>query len=617
MAKELPINPRIVEIIAKGTIRTLPEAIIELVTNCDDSYKRLETNGQRTCGEIEIYANRKKGGVCEALRVKDFAEGMPKEKLEKAIEFSGETSEFGEGRSVRGLFGRGLKEAIIALGKGKIETVWEGKINAVRIWWDKGSKRAFYEFEKENDNTHEKNGTCVYIEITNKNIKIPELKTFAEQISKHYALRDINNSSNRKVVLIFDDLRRKLKETKEIKFTYPEGKKIFEGEVGLPSYGDRVKLVIKESPKPLDSPRSNPYGLAGILIKTKGATLDNQLFKFDTDPTACYFFGEAICDDLEERLQKGETEILDPNRGGLEWKHEYCQALSTEIEKVLEPFILEKKRLLEKKPEKEVAESTKKMLKKLCSILNEFAKKELEETNGPPPEPEPTIDSLSIKPEKANIQLNKPRTFSIYAPDAIVRTEGQKARIKSSNLDDIHPLASEVVLERHKEHPQIWYRYFKVVGRKEGAEGTVEAGLGTETAKTEVKVGPLGHKPKPKKLTGGRGAFISDVLPDELLDPPQRVMYDKGIVRIYINFPSVESFIKPGLKGAEEPEGKILLAELVGEAFCKRLASDGIEKGKYPKVPGGEIDSFNTAVNELQKKYLHKIQKVISEWKFS
>ncbi|MEW6456868.1 MAG: hypothetical protein AB1410_09190 [Acidobacteriota bacterium] len=58
------------------------------------------------------------------------------------------------------------------------------------------------------------------------------------------------------------------------------------------------------------------------------------------------------------------------------------------------------------------------------------------------------------------------------------------------------------------------------------------------------------------------------------------------------------------------------MAELVGDAFCKELARQGIYVGKYITVPGSEIDSFNTAVNELQKKYLHTIQEIIFAWKF-
>lgn len=616
MARDLRINQRIAEQLSKVTVKNLPDGIVELVTNSDDSYKRLEEKGTRVNGEIKIYVNRKKGGICEKLVVKDYAEGMTKEELENALEFAGATSGFESGKGVRGLFGRGLKETLIALGEGEIRTVKNEKLCRTKLWFDKKIKKWQYDDEllHAEQETTEVNGTEIDIKITKENIKIPEFPTFKKQLSKHYALRDINRSKVRRVRLIFEDIKRGSKHEGEINFSYPEAKKVKEEEIKLPSYGDKVNIIIYESSIPLDSPRYNPYGLAGILIKTRGAILDNQLFKFDNDPAGRYFFGEAICDGLEERVRRGETEIIDPNRAGLEWRHEYCQALSSSIEKVLEPLVVKKKKDLEKKPEKEVKGSTKKLLEKLCSELNKLAKQELEDVIAIP-EPEPDITKLIIKPEQANIQIDKPRVFSVYAPDNLVKDEGQVVHIKSDAVD-IQPLASTVSLEKHPKYPEkIWYRYFKVVGKREGAEGTIIAKLGTEPALSTVKVAPAKGK-KRGEIKGRKGGFISDIVPDEDENPSQRVFYRDGIIRIYIKFPSVAQFIKSGLVGVDTPEGKILLAELVGDAFCKELARQGIEGGKYPKVPGNEIDSFNNAVNELQKKYLHAIQEIAFSWKF-
>ena len=110
MVKEIPISSRIVEQLSRATVKTIMDGIVELVTNSDDSYRRLEDKNSQIKGKIEIYINRKKGGICEELIVKDFAEGMTKEELEDALEFAGETSGFSKGKTVRGLFGRGLKE---------------------------------------------------------------------------------------------------------------------------------------------------------------------------------------------------------------------------------------------------------------------------------------------------------------------------------------------------------------------------------------------------------------------------------------------------------------------------------------------------------------------------
>lgn len=625
MAKDVPINPRIVEQLSKATVKNLIDGIVELVTNCDDSYKTLEGEGQEVIGRIEVYVNRKKGGICEKLIVKDFAAGMTREQLEKAIEFAGVTSGFEEGRSVRGLFGRGLKETIIALGDGEIKTIKNGKECKTRLWFDKKLRKPQYDDDLLEDikNTQEKDRTVININITNEKIKIPEYENFKEQLSRHYALRDINSSKHRNIWLTFDDLKRKSKIDTKIIFLYPEGKKVKEEEIKIHGYGDKIKVVIYESPTVLDSPRNNPFGLAGILIKTKGAILDNQLFKFDNDPAGLYFFGEVICEGMEERLRKGETEIIDPNRGGLEWRHEYCQALSQEIEKVLEPYVIEKRRTLEGKPGKAVKESTNKMLKRLCSLLNELAKQELEELTPIIDESGADIESLVIKPEVANIQKDKPRTFSVYAPDEIVNSEGQEVHIKSDTID-IQPLASTVKLEKHPEYPEkkIWYRPFKVVGKQEDAQGMLTVELGRETAQARIKVTLPKERPKGEEIIPRKGGFISDIKPDDdslKTGENQRVFYENetGIIWINIRFPSIGKFIKGGFEGVETSEGKVLMAELVGEAFCKRLAFEGMERSKYLKIPGAEIESFNTAINELQKKYLHRIQEIIFAWKFS
>ncbi len=622
MAKDLQINPRIIEQLSKATVKSLVDGIVELVTNCDDSYKRLEDEGQEVGGKIEVYVNRKKGGICEKLIVKDFAAGMTKEQLEKAIEFAGVTSGFEEGRSVRGLFGRGLKETIIALGDGEIKTIKNGKECKTKLWFDKKLRKPQYDDDLLEDikNTQEKDGTVITINITNEKIKILEYQNFKEQLSKHYALRDINGSKHRDIRLTFEDLKRKSKFDTKIIFSHPEGKKVKEEDIKIHGYGDKIKVVIYESSTSLDSPQYNPFGLAGILIKTKGAILDNQLFRFDNDSAGLYFFGEAICEGMEERLRKGETEIIDPNRSGLEWRHEYCLALSREIEKVLEPYVLEKRRTLERKPEKAVKESTNKMLRKLCSLLNELAKQELEELTPIIYETGVDIESLVIKPEVANIQKDKPHIFSVYAPDEIVISEGQEVHIKSDTID-IQPLASTVKLEKHPKYPEkIWYRYFKVVGKQENAQGTLTVNLGEETAQARIKVTQSKERKK-GEITTRKGGFISDIKPD--IDSlktgeSQRVFYenDTGIIWINIGFPSVGKFIKSGFEGIETPEGKVLMSELVGEAFCKRLAFEGMERSKYLKIPGAEIESFNTAINELQKKYLHRIQEIIFAWKF-
>ncbi|MCJ7804243.1 ATP-binding protein, partial [Patescibacteria group bacterium] len=109
---QLPVNEgRLIKSLADSTVRGVMDAVVELVTNSDDSYARQEQEGFAPSGRIDVYIDRGLGGHCKELKVIDEAGGMDFQALKKAIEFSGETSGFKEGRSVRGFFGRGLKES--------------------------------------------------------------------------------------------------------------------------------------------------------------------------------------------------------------------------------------------------------------------------------------------------------------------------------------------------------------------------------------------------------------------------------------------------------------------------------------------------------------------------
>lgn len=65
MAKELPIDLRIVEILARATLKSLIDGIVELVTNSDDSCRRLlrKTESFAKARFRFMYAERKEAFV--------------------------------------------------------------------------------------------------------------------------------------------------------------------------------------------------------------------------------------------------------------------------------------------------------------------------------------------------------------------------------------------------------------------------------------------------------------------------------------------------------------------------------------------------------------------------
>jgi len=621
--QDLPIDPRLAIQTSYGTIRNLIDAVVELVTNCDDSYKRLEQQGFSVNGEIKIRVRRLKYGKCEKIEVLDFAEGMDKDQLKKALKFAAETSGLEKGKSVRGFFGRGLKEAILALGEGEILTIKDNKLSKALIW--KEGNRPKYRPPRESHipspeerkkiGITEGNGTLVKIGVTNEKIKCPDCKTLLRQISNHYVLRDINSSQNRKITLDFESPEKGLRQFNlHIIYEMPKGKEIISQTLKLPEFGDEIKLKIFESVEELETPYNNPYARAGLLIKTSGAILDNQLFKFQNEDAGKFFFGEVVWENLIERLRQGES-LIDLNRVGIEWQHEICQILQTQIEKVLEPYIERKRDQLTTKPSAIVSEKINKLNRTMCSLLNRLAKEHFTDTPQGP-EPGEQIEDLTVKPPYANIEVDKPRHFSVYAPLNILdfHSKDYKVIIESSNKLHIHVLDSEITLRPHSEMPTVYYGTFRIIGKKENEESVITCRLGNYEATANVRVATPGKIGKREKITGPKGGFFQGIEPDLSPNPIQRVRYDEHSKKILIcvNFPSVKKYFDEKLNFFKDGS-KPMYAELIGEAFCRFIARKDIEYGRITLIPGNEIDAFITAVNFAQKKYLETIHAAVSK----
>jgi hypothetical protein len=65
--KELPIKQRILRQDSKLTILSCLEALVELITNSDDSYRRLGEENIKKSGKIDVLVKRKKRGMCTEI----------------------------------------------------------------------------------------------------------------------------------------------------------------------------------------------------------------------------------------------------------------------------------------------------------------------------------------------------------------------------------------------------------------------------------------------------------------------------------------------------------------------------------------------------------------------
>ncbi|MCJ7805002.1 ATP-binding protein, partial [Patescibacteria group bacterium] len=557
------------------------------------------------------------------------ASGMTKLELLKAIKFGSETSGFQEGKKVRGFLGRGLKESIIALGKGTVITKKSGEISGVKIWIEKegGEMKVFYK-ELENESflkaqamtqmIEGNHGTLISITDIYEDFKIPTGVTLFNQIKNHYQLRDINSNPNRNVELEFYESGTEYKSillTQAIKYEYPSGKIKLEKEIIVDNKTSYLKIY--ESEEQLDSPLHNALGEAGILIKTEGSILENSLFKFVGNEAGLYFFGSLDDPEIANKLRKGEM-LISANRNGLDWKDSYLIKLKEEIEEALKIVISDKEMELRDSSPQELTEKNKALVNKLKNLLNSWAK--AEDMSWESPIDPSTLDTMILKPESLEVEKDIPRVISIYLPKEILDVYGEsKIKIESDN-PLIEVSADNLSFKQHKDYPELSIGKFFVTGKKIDEEGIVGCYLGDYSAFSIVSVVEKienKDKTKKKKLNPRSGGFLRDIKSDARENPTQRVSYDTdlGEIRIYVNFPGVKDYLKSGLAGSETPEGTIMIAELVTEVFCRTLSLKGLNTGKY-LILGTDKDSvisaYNKAFYDLMNEYSEKIHRAVT-----
>lgn len=115
---------------ARLAIRDVYDAIVELVTNSDDRYQILGTEGR-----VEIELGRQGKGKPSILRVRDFADGMTTDQMNRKLgRIGGRVSGMEEGKAVRGTNSRGAKD-IAALGRVTFESIaGDGRMHTCRIF---------------------------------------------------------------------------------------------------------------------------------------------------------------------------------------------------------------------------------------------------------------------------------------------------------------------------------------------------------------------------------------------------------------------------------------------------------------------------------------------------
>lgn len=184
--------------------RNLVRALTELVTNSDDSYRRLEAIGIKVSGRIHVVLDR----ASRTISVIDDGEGLTKEDMvAKFTEYGGATSGLKENRSVRGYFGKGIKDVLFGMDKGRVKSIQDGQLYSASFMWGKSGKpqvkinrpqRATREIRRALN--IKENGTRVEFEIP-EDTSVSRHETLLKSLANFYMLRTINTRDDREVGL--------------------------------------------------------------------------------------------------------------------------------------------------------------------------------------------------------------------------------------------------------------------------------------------------------------------------------------------------------------------------------------------------------------------------------
>ena len=370
---------------ARLAIRDVYDAIVELVTNADDRYQILKTQGR-----VEIELGRQGKGRPSILRVRDFADGMTTDQMNRKLgRIGGRVSGLEEGHAVRGTNSRGAKD-IAALGKVAFDSIaHDGRLHACRIFpnleYEADDAREVTPKVRKRMGIREGTGTVVTIEIEPSH-RIPKIDTLVPNVARLVRLRDIVGQKQTTLVA------RGLKQGQDrvVSLHRPVGKRRVSQKFRVPGYrGATAKLVIFRARKRFQSARDR-FRLGGILVKSRHAIHEATLFdrSLEWDAHAQWFYGRLTCeaiDDLwneyDERQARGESHppenpvpILDPSRkSGLIPDHPFVEALYGRALTLLRPLV-EEERTREQRERARSVESqrTRKRLDALERAANQF-----------------------------------------------------------------------------------------------------------------------------------------------------------------------------------------------------------------------------------------------------
>jgi hypothetical protein len=592
-------------------------ALVEIITNANDSYSRLEDAGGSPSGEMVIDVLRKHSN--SKIVVRDFAEGMTDSRMDKVVGTYGEaTSGIKEDKHVRGMWGRGLKDSIFGLGYGYVHSFKGANFYSCSLLLKKGIPtfdlddpiRATVDLRQKYE-VPQGNGTIIEIIVSRNDVKMPQFNNLRNYLQRHFELRPIMSNPKRKITLRELANDEKIKQEHILSYKAPMGEQVLNERIKIPGFPASVKLKVFRSAMQLSTRgEEGDYADGGLLVISRATVISLTMLKYENDPYAGYFYGTMQCDYLHELLKNDEP-VLTATRDGINWTHPFAKALKLAVEEKLEPLIKAEREHAMHDEQTKLDKQLRQKINRTLHELNTIASTELRDTRDG--ETKKTIElpesGMGFFPEKLFVQTGQLATLTLRI--SANQNQNATASIISTNAE-VAVLTPQVTFKPNKNDSSVLEARIKLEGRQVGSEATIVAYLGKNRAQANVQV----HSKKETLVappTRGSSALFNDIRFDDRTDPRQRVYYDRvnSSIVIATAAPSVKIYLDENNRLDTTVQGQVLLAELITEAVCREIAREGVEKGRYLVLEGSEADAIQNHFIRLQNRYAHLIHQYI------
>ncbi len=517
---DVSFDRRYGQINAQHSIQDIYDLLVELMTNADDSYHHMYSEGLSTedGGTILIELERHRGTTSSVLSVSDRAEGI--KDMDRAVGRIGERT---SGHGDRGFMARGLKDCA-ALGHLTVESIRAGEFKKAEITpefryipWNSGRNPSPSAKDRKRLGIPHA-GTKVSANLK-PSVQTPRKQTLVEQLPWHYSLRDVFDSC-RVMLKVGDD------KPEPLHWTPPEAELAADEEFEVPGYpGVRARFKLYRTQEALVDPPDKRFRRSGVLVCGERAIHECSFLlpELERDPMAEHYFGrleskgiDRLASEWDERRERGEDHpadnpqlLFDPNRrGGLQRSHPFTRALFQKPAEILR-LQFEKDKEEAKKGKRAVeAKETTERLRRLAKEANQFMRDQLDDLDAV--SPEDRIDKKSyiekgvvIVPSFTQIRVGSEKQFYVKVDGKVGLPNGTEVTLELSKaaVESLTVVGQPGDLEPDPRHERTQRASFTLKADKEARVQVSCKVDGLDPVYAEVEVVPA--EPQELDIPGG------------------------------------------------------------------------------------------------------------------